>query len=191
MTRNLQADLWDWANEAYLSERVRQSLLALQDHLALNVNMMLWCLWRGARFGDVAESEMRTAVGLSSAWSEAVTINIRKARRAAASPSGPQTSADDEEKKQLYQLLKSAELAAEKIELDSLAALTAKHLLTVAASETAGQSAARRNLASYVRHTDALARPGFSTTSLAALVDMLAANELIGPKKEGSSDAAA
>ncbi len=191
MTRDPQADLWDWANEAYKAQHVQQLLLELQDNLALNVNMMLWCLWRGARFGDVGESEMRAAIGLSSAWSEAVTINIRKARRAAAGSSSPEISTNNDGKIQLYELLKTAELAAEKIELDALAALTAKYLSMAAASDTAGQSAARRNLAAYVRHTDATARPDFSTTSLATLADLLAANEMIGPTKQGSSNAAA
>lgn len=190
MNGDASMSLWNWATEVYHIPAVRQSLLGLQDDYGLNVNLILWSLWRGAHFGDVGEAELRAAMTLASEWTNAITFHIRQARRAAA-PSAAHTPAAGLDRDSLYQLLKASELESEKIELSRLSALTQEFFRREVSPGGAGARAARRALAAYVRLTEAPSHPEFSVAKLADLLETLAQHRMIGPMEQETPDAAA
>lgn len=125
----MTADLWAWSNAVYAAPGVAEACLTLQDRFGLDVNLMLWAAWRHACAAPVdtaAAREGRDAVRVINAELVAPLRTVRrtaKAHRAEA----------------LYAAVKAAELAAEKLVQERLAALPRRP-----ASGEAGLAAAAR-----------------------------------------------
>lgn len=77
MTRG--ENFWDWSLDHYA--RAKETLLALQDLHGFNVNMLLWCAWRGARGDALDAARVRVALAAIAPWHDAVTRPVRAARR--------------------------------------------------------------------------------------------------------------
>lgn len=165
----MSAAFWDWSIEAYAQDGVAPDLIDLQDRFALNVNVLLWCVWCAARFAEIPELVLRKAADLSVHWTRDVTAPLRAARRALKAPPRQVSGADADA---LRDQVQATELRAEKIEQEMLVTLAEESLHRV---DTIADAAtrARRNLARYVSLSGAPRQPGFSMLPLDRLVDRL------------------
>jgi len=150
---------WTWSLATYDQPGVAAKLLALQDKLALNVNVLLWCCWMAERFAEPPDYVLRKAIDLTRRWSNEVTEPLRSARRALKTPllqtEGAIAAA-------LRDQVKAAEIESERIEQSMLAALAAAELTPA----EGGYPQARRILARYAGLAGAVGRAGFSTLLL-------------------------
>lgn len=156
---------WDWSLEQYARPGAADTLLALQDDSGLSVNLLLWCGWCARDHAEIPELVLRKAIDIAGAWTRDVAGPLRQARRALKSPP---RQADAAAAQALRADIKAAELGAERIEQEMLAAL-ARDMLPPAGAEPPS-TRARRNLARYIYLTGAARRPGFSMLPVDSLV---------------------
>jgi len=74
--------LWEFATWTYELPGVQKALLALQDRMGADVNMVLFCVWlayRGSNGNDLAQN-LSEALKLSRDWQAAMVQPIRKCR---------------------------------------------------------------------------------------------------------------
>lgn len=113
--------LWDYAVEAYGREGVKDLCLQLQDDHGLDVPLLLWAAWvvqTGLGFdADLAEAGADQA----EAWRTAAVLPLRAVRRRLKLPSPDLTPGD---RNHVRDLVKAAELAAERALLSALEVLT-------------------------------------------------------------------
>jgi uncharacterized protein (TIGR02444 family) len=119
MTRNIakpgrktrKSDLWAFCLTLYARPGVAQACLALQDRHGADIPLLLAVLWHGLRgYGPAPLAKWRR---LSKAWQHDAVIPLRNLRRAMKGRDGWE---------EIREAIKRLELAAEKAELDSLAA---------------------------------------------------------------------
>lgn len=165
---NLAPEFWNWSQQVYARPGMEARLLALQESHGLNVNLLLWCLWTGARFEGADEIILRKAQDVTAEWSRSVTSPLRGVRRYLKSPPA-QVAATAAEP--LRAAAKELELSAEKVEQDLLQALAAAYL-KASPDPTDAAIRARRTLVAYVRTTNAAKSPGFSISLLEALIEL-------------------
>ena len=110
--------LWQWALEVYARPSVAAACLSLQDGHGQNVPYLLWTAWRAheGRPADVA-----AAFQLVKRWDAEVGGPLRTVRRAI-KPAWPQI--DDGAREDFRNVVKDAELAGEKVLMESLEALS-------------------------------------------------------------------
>jgi len=110
--------IWEWALAAYGRPGVADACLRLQDDFGQNTNLLLWAVW--AETQD--EALLARAAELTRAWEAAAVAPLRAARRALKAPAPPVADAAREA---LRDDVKAAELRAERVLLETLAALSA------------------------------------------------------------------
>jgi uncharacterized protein (TIGR02444 family) len=108
--------LWDWTLAAYGREGTPQATLTLQDQHGQNTSFLLWAVWGGV--DDPAL--LAKAADITRRFSETALVPIRNVRIAL---KGPVEGVDDAAKNALREDVKKAELAAEKLLMESLEAL--------------------------------------------------------------------
>ena len=69
---------WDFSLETYRRPGVQEACLKLQDDLGADVNMLLYCCWRGG----FADGEMRDLLADLAPWQNGVVHGLRSVRRA-------------------------------------------------------------------------------------------------------------
>jgi uncharacterized protein (TIGR02444 family) len=113
--------LWDYALAAWRRPAFEAACLDLQTLHGQCAPLFLWRLWTLAEGRPVDESTLKAAVAAARTWESAVIGPLRSARRAlkAASPAIP-----DATRTALREQVRAAELAAERVLLDALDALT-------------------------------------------------------------------
>lgn len=72
---------WDHVVRLYREPGVAAACLALQERHAVDVTMMLFCLWRGAVDGRPLEPHMPQIVQAARKWQAAAVLPVRAARR--------------------------------------------------------------------------------------------------------------
>lgn len=135
-------------------------LLTLQEAHGLNVNLVLWCVWTGAHFGEPDGATLKSAMAIANEWDAFVVAPLRAVRRKL--KNGVAGIADEA----LRDQVKAAELGAERalqLRLESFAAA-----LSGAAGDR--QARARRTLAAYARAARAAETPGFSISLLEEVI---------------------
>lgn len=115
------AGLWDWAREVYSRPGVEVACLALQDDHGQCVSFLLWVAWAALDGRTVDASTLARAAGLAKAWDKTVVQPLRSARRALRTSVG---GIDAKAQAALGQRVGAEELAAERLLLNSLEALT-------------------------------------------------------------------
>ncbi len=113
--------LWDFAVALYGRPGVESTCLTLQDEHGQCVSLLLWRLWALDRPVDAAT--LASAVGLARDWDERVVAPLRTVRRGLATPA---PRVDDGARLPLREAVKSSEIAAERLLLQSLETLTPK-----------------------------------------------------------------
>jgi uncharacterized protein (TIGR02444 family) len=117
------AALWDWAVETYARPGVKDALLALQDEHGVDAPLLLWRLWLHARGLEPELAALHTALAFSEEWSAGVVEPLRVARATLKTP--PQ-GASPAAAAALRRSVLDVELAAEKLQLETLEALPAR-----------------------------------------------------------------
>ena len=131
--------LWDFARATYGRPDVSAACLELQDIHGQCVSLLLWRVWTLAERRPVDEGLLATAADAARDWDRAAVTPLRELRRRLKAPAPP---VEDAARTALRDQIRSAELAAERILLDTLEALTpapgGDHLdLTAALTATA------------------------------------------------------
>lgn len=113
--------LWPWAVAAYARPEVSAACLELQDSHGHCAPYLLWAAWTAQCGREVGEDGWRPAAALARSWEAEVTGHLRQVRRGL---KAPRTCVDDIGRERLRAEVKTVELAAERLLLDSLEALT-------------------------------------------------------------------
>ncbi|HEX2151922.1 MAG TPA: TIGR02444 family protein [Stellaceae bacterium] len=134
------AAFWRFSLALYARPGIAEALIALQDRAGLDVNLILFGLWVGARHGLNLESDRIAAATEAIAELNGVVRNIRPLRR--------QLGAADSDIRRLRRALLQLELAAERQVQRRLALCVAAGPLPQASGDR--RSAAQANLARYL-----------------------------------------
>ena len=164
----MTSTFWDWSLTVYNRPGLADTLIALQDEAGLDVNLILWCCWCGATGrGETPEFAIRSAVEMSKNWADQVTAPLRAARRALKTTRLPHSEAAADA---LRDKVKAVELESER-----LLQLQLEHILPPPDAQISSPdaAAARRSLAAYAAFLGAPRRPGFSTTNLQTVVEIV------------------
>lgn len=107
---------WDWALGVYARQPVAAACLHLQDAHGQNVPFLLWAAWAALEGRPV---DLPRAAGLVRAWDAEVGAPLRGVRRTL-KPSRPDV--EDAARETFREQVKAAELAGEKLLMESLEA---------------------------------------------------------------------
>lgn len=73
---------WDYSLQLYSQTGVADACLLLQDEFALDVNIVLFCVWSGAAGpGPLDEAAIRNAIARTASWQAEVVSRLRTIRR--------------------------------------------------------------------------------------------------------------
>jgi uncharacterized protein (TIGR02444 family) len=109
--------IWSWALEAYARPGVPEAALRLQDAYGQNTSFLLWAVY--ARTTDAAL--LARGVEVARAWDAAALKPLREVRRTLKAPMPPVA---DGARLALREDVKALELAAERLLMETLEALT-------------------------------------------------------------------
>ena len=113
--------LWDWAVRAYAAPGVSEVCLDLQDTAGQSVCLLLWTAWMAQTGRPVDDDMLEAAVDTARAWHGTAVDPLREVRRHLKRPH-PDMSGPDREV--VRDLVKAAELMAERRLLEALEALS-------------------------------------------------------------------
>lgn len=131
-------ELWTFSLAVYDQPGVAAACLALQDRHGLDVNILLYCCWAGARGATLSRAQVRTLQAAVAAWSGEVVQPLRAVRRRL------KTERDDE----------AQDLRAKVLQLEIEAERLEQARLLAAVPLPAGQPEPRKagaNLAAYLK----------------------------------------
>jgi uncharacterized protein (TIGR02444 family) len=114
MHRPLRLDnpFWQFSLKVYAAPGVAQECLTLQDESGVNVNMLLYCAWRGMEADALSASRIEHLNKVVEAWRADVVAPLRAARRSLKAIASIDAAMLDEFKPKLL----DAEIRAEQIE---------------------------------------------------------------------------
>jgi uncharacterized protein (TIGR02444 family) len=141
-------DFWAFSLHLYGQKGVSDACLGLQDRLAADVNLVLFAVWLGASGHRLAADQAQTAVDAVILWQRDVVETLRGVRRRLKTGPAPAPSPQTEA---LREAVKASELAAEKVEQDTLQRLRNAWGLQGAPADPV--TAAVANVASILRIT--------------------------------------
>jgi uncharacterized protein (TIGR02444 family) len=110
----LSSAFWDYSLAVYARPGVAEACLALQDRFGLDVNLLLFCCWTGARGQALGPEGLARALEAAGPWQEGVVKPLRRARRWLKGRDGADVQA-------LRARIKADELEAERLEQALLA----------------------------------------------------------------------
>ena len=108
---------WEWASDAYGRAGVEALCMELQDTHLQSVPYLLWAAWAASTGRSLTDQQLHTAAELAKAWEEDVIGHLRRARRALRPP---EAGADTRGFPDLRHQVKTAELTAERLLMESL-----------------------------------------------------------------------
>lgn len=109
--------LWDRILQAYARPGVPEACLTLQDRHGQNTSLLLWAVFAEASDPDL----LARAAEAARAWDATALVPLREARRALKPPLPP---FDDAARLALREEVKTLELAAERLLLETLEGLS-------------------------------------------------------------------
>jgi uncharacterized protein (TIGR02444 family) len=110
-------DFWGFSLHVYQQPGVAHACMELQDRLSADVNLILFALWTGANGRRLDRMEIRSAADAVTEWQRDIVQALRGLRRRLKVGPAPAPNLQTEE---VRQAIKASELAAEKIEQDTL-----------------------------------------------------------------------
>jgi uncharacterized protein (TIGR02444 family) len=113
--------LWEWAGEAWRRPGVEALCLELQDARSQSAPYLLWAAWAAAAGRHLNDEQLATGAAIARAWDEDVIGHLRAARRALRAPA---EGDDTRGFSPLRAQVKAAELAAERLLMESLELMT-------------------------------------------------------------------
>jgi uncharacterized protein (TIGR02444 family) len=157
-----QEDFWNFSLAVY--EPARENCLRLQDDFNLDVNILLFCCWSGARAVTLGEPAFERVTSATNVWRDNVVEPLRATRRWLKTADGP-TGADD-----LRDGILRLELEGERLLQALIIANAQEHTSPARPSSKVAAMVARRNLETY----DRFARPGKVARPMALFADLVA-----------------
>ncbi|MEQ8955783.1 MAG: TIGR02444 family protein [Gammaproteobacteria bacterium] len=112
-------NFWDYSTSIYALDGVESACLFLQDHLGLDVNLLLFCGWYAQEYGNLAPGTLTKALAFSSSWKTHVVEPQRQARRWM-KDQAPHAAGQTDLYDTLRERIKLNELAAEKYQQETL-----------------------------------------------------------------------
>ena len=112
--------LWDFCLAIYGQAAIEQSCLRLQDQNGANVNVLLWLCWLADRGIALDQQQLDLGLYKIATWHDDVVAPLRQLRRAIKQD----YLYNQEVTEPAREAIKTAELAAEKVELDWLEELS-------------------------------------------------------------------
>ncbi|MFO7482034.1 TIGR02444 family protein [Oceanibaculum nanhaiense] len=152
-------DFWSFSLDFYARPGVAEACLELQDRHGLDVNLVLYCCWRG---DILSEAQIRAAIALTAPWRAEIVQPLRTLRRRLKPGFPPVPEAGT---LALRKRIADAELEAERLQqlaLDALArnegpvlspsrqAATANLMLLAALCQAGDSTGALEQLAGYL-----------------------------------------
>lgn len=107
-----RSTLWDFSVALYASPALEKICLHLQDEWQANVNVLLWCCWLELRQTPLTSGRLDRALEQLESWHQMVVEPLRQARR----DIKQQCDVNDVDVSNCRQMVKAAELAAERVE---------------------------------------------------------------------------
>ncbi|MBN9600275.1 MAG: TIGR02444 family protein [Afipia sp.] len=104
---------WHFSLSFYAAPSVAETCLDLQDRLGMDVNLVLYLLWRAHCGRRLSADDITSVIDLIAAWQENVVRPLRGVRRFLKTPDTAWPAADVE---QLRQRIKAQELEAERLQ---------------------------------------------------------------------------
>lgn len=135
--------LWDFSVATYQRPCVQEACLALQDNLSADVNILMYCCWRGA----LEKGELAGLLESLAPWQKEVVTGLRSVRRTL-KPMLAELGDLSEDAGTLRRKVAGLELEAEKLQQTMLEAHAADH----ASAGPPFPQAAAQNLALYFHH---------------------------------------
>jgi uncharacterized protein (TIGR02444 family) len=151
--------LWRFSLAIYAKPGVPDALIGLQDRGGADVNLVLYCLWRGVSGRPTAAADIRAAVRATRGWQAGTVARLRVLRRALKTTlSCIDDRAVAAAVAALREQIKRAELDAERIEQTLLGRLVRSPAVPLprAARMAAAETALQLYLASRGRRAGAL-----------------------------------
>jgi uncharacterized protein (TIGR02444 family) len=155
---------WRFSLQFYRLPGVAEACIALQEESGVDVNLLLFLLWHGARQRRLQAAEIAGLDQQIAGWRDRTVIPLRAIRRALKSPPGLVEAGSAEA---FRTRIKGIELEAERLQQEAMYDLVRVTLLGEAAASAA--AAARHNVDAYagVRET------AFAAPAVEALLDAL------------------
>ncbi|WP_339713275.1 TIGR02444 family protein [uncultured Sneathiella sp.] len=149
------SQLWDYALRLYSDADVAAACLRLQERRALDVNLLLFCIWAAASGrGRLSEAELEAGIEAGAHWQAEVVAPLRHVRRYLKAPTAP---IDARLGGELRRGIADGELFAEHMELQFLNDILKRPATGSFGASERGEAAAD-NLAAYLgRVLDTLA----------------------------------
>jgi len=146
-------DLWSFSLRVYGSERVAASCLWLQDHCAVDVNLLLYACWLGSRGIELTATALGAALRITGPWTHEVVAPLRRVRRWMKDNDGLLGNVPEHDYAALRERIKAAELESERLEQQVLEQL-ARPLGESATHIDAGLSLMLDNTSRYLGSID-------------------------------------
>ena len=125
---------WDFSITTYGKEGVPAACLGLQDRLAVDVNVLLFCCWFGLSRGRIDKKLFAELLAAAELWASCVVRPLRSVRGWMKQEAYEQLRLPEQTVSSLREKIKSNELGAEKIQQELLASMvkdiSAKELTT-------------------------------------------------------------
>ena len=107
---------WEFSLDFYSREEVSRLCLELQDNSGYDVNLVLFCIWYGRRFGEIEQGVLDRAIEISRQWRQPVVAPLREIRRRMRSLAGNFQPRLAEAREALRNDVKELELRAEQLQ---------------------------------------------------------------------------
>jgi uncharacterized protein (TIGR02444 family) len=145
---------WEFSLRVYAQPGVQEECLDLQERLRLDVNLLLFCAYAGAKLRiALSPQDIAGIIALTEAWHNAIVRELRAVRTTMKRWSEDKTLPISAPAAALRLAVKKAELDAERIEHDLLAAWAAEWTLTREGRATqAPQEAVAANIGLLLDH---------------------------------------
>src|SRR5690606_15324736 len=113
--------LWDFALALWAEPGIAEGCVDLQDNQGVDVNLLLFAAWLSVKGIDLTEERLAQAIAVGHSWRESVITPLRQARRWIKTE-----AADKTDWQACREVIKAAELEAEKVALGQLQSLAEK-----------------------------------------------------------------
>ncbi|MGI9230065.1 MAG: TIGR02444 family protein [Gammaproteobacteria bacterium] len=112
--------LWDFSVQTYHTEEVRHACLALQDARNMDVNLLLFCCWYARFNDDQPQAALQNVFNFSKSWHDEVVQPLRRTRTWMKHTGCPDPRIPTADCTHLRDKIKAAELAAERVQQQTL-----------------------------------------------------------------------
>ena len=140
MSAHAGAEFWEFSTRRYAEPGVAPAALRLQDEFGCDVNLLLFCLWAGARGCGLKVADLEALDAAALPWRSTIVEPLRRVRRALKAPPFAGARADP-----IRRRLLDVEIDCERLAQEAIAAALPPM------PGTGGTALARGNVETYLR----------------------------------------